>query len=333
MDRFSVLMDNPALQVILPLVALVIPMAFLFAYSGMGLMVGVLQVKGARSGRSMYDRVARQIATCSLVLGWLLLIGTRVWIFFKSEGYVPQSFLGTVIELSWGIYGFAVIASTIHFAVWKPLSAHKFLHAALAFFSGINALFSLFGLMGALRLISAVSLPNANQLTVHDLFNFQIIPSPLVSATVLILPLGIAMAAPAAIVWLIIRRNRDDFGRDYYAVMTRFCARWGAAWWTILTLLFLGQAALEVMPYLQGVDALAEAGSQCPLAGVVPPQVLVFIKPSLEVLFPLLVTIILFCAGRADIPMRLKPWLILAFVFSFAGPYFLHELVTGFTFA
>ena len=323
MNRIEMLLDNPALQVLLPLVTLVVPMALLFAYSGMGLMVGVLQVKGVRSGRSMYDRAARQLATCSLVLGWLLLIGTRVWIFFKSEGYVPQSFLGTVIELSWGIYGLAVITSTIHFAVWKPLSAHKLLHAALAFFSSVNALFSLFGLMGALRLISAVSLPNADQLTLHDLFNYAIIPSPLVSATILILPLGIAMSAPTAIVWLVIRRSRDDFGRDYYAVMTRFCARWGAVCWTFMTLLFLGQAALEILPLLHGADLAMDGAT----------QILAFVKPALEVLFPLLVAVIFFCAGRAEIPMRLKPWLVLAFLLSFAGPWFLHGLVTGFVFA
>ena len=56
---------------------------------------------------------------------------------------------------------------------------------------------------------------------------------------------GLAATAVFGIWYLLLRRNRDDFGRDYYTFALKFCARWGAAltasasaaaWWVLLGL-------------------------------------------------------------------------------------------------
>ncbi len=325
MDRLGMIFgSNPILLALVPFITIAVPMAFLFSYTGFGLMVGTLQLKGARSGRSIFDKAARQLATAGLVLGWTMLIGSRVWLFFKSDGYVPTSFLGTMVELSWGVFGFAVIASSIHFAVWKPLANHKYIHAFLAYFSSINGLFSLFVLMGSVRLVAAVDLPNATELTLMDLFNFSVIPSPLVTALILILPLGLAMPPLAAIIWLFIRRQKEDYGRDYYNVLVTWCAKWGLVGWVLVSTILLATVWLDLQPMLAPV-----------IAGTAPAASLVstdLIEPVLRVLLPLFICISLRMTTRAELPMRMKPWLIVSFLLAFGTARYLHSQVTGFVF-
>ncbi|SKA76434.1 hypothetical protein [Desulfobaculum bizertense] len=62
---------------------------------------------------------------------------------------------------------------------------------------------------------------------------------------------ALACASAAGLVWLILRRNRDDWGRDYYA----FAARTGAGWAIATTLLALcaeGWSVWATMPMLSG---------------------------------------------------------------------------------
>jgi len=101
-------------------------------------MVGFLQIHGVHAQRSAFDKCAKQLATLGLILGWCLLIGSRVWIFFNTDSYVPRSFLGKIIELGWGCLGIAVVTSSLHYALWKPFKEHKMLHGALALLAGIN---------------------------------------------------------------------------------------------------------------------------------------------------------------------------------------------------
>lgn len=325
MDRLGMIVgSNPILLVLVPFITIAVPMAFLFSYTGFGLMVGTLQLKGVRSGRSLFDKAARQLATAGLILGWTMLIGSRIWLFVKSDGYVPTSFLGTMVELSWGVFGFAVIASSIHFAVWKPLSGHKYIHAFLAFFSSINGLLSLFALMGSVRLLAAAELPNAAELTLMDLFNFTIFPSPLLTALILILPVGLAMPPLAAIIWLFIRRKKEDYGRDYYNALLTWCAGRGLFGWVLVTLLLCGTVYLD----LQSVVAPVIAGAADPMSLVS----LEMVEPVLRVLLPLFICLSLRATAKAELPMRMKPWLIVSFLLSLGTAHYLYTQVTGFVF-
>ena len=104
---------NPALAAILPPVIVAFVVSTLFAYAGMGYMVGFLQIHGVHAQRSAFDKCAKQLATLGLILGWCLLIGARIWIFFNTDSYVPRSNLGKIIELGWGCLGIAVVTSSL----------------------------------------------------------------------------------------------------------------------------------------------------------------------------------------------------------------------------
>ena len=165
---------NPALAAILPPVIVAFVVSTLFAYAGMGYMVGFLQIHGVHAQRSAFDKCAKQLATLGLILGWCLLIGARIWIFFNTDSYVPRSNLGKIIELGWGCLGIAVVTSSLHFALWKPFNSHKIMHGSLALLSGINGTLAVVAILGSIRLFSALDLPNAAELNLYELFNFRL---------------------------------------------------------------------------------------------------------------------------------------------------------------
>lgn len=115
------------------------------------------------------------------------------------------------------------------------------------------------------------------------------------------------VAAPAAagalcLPYLILRRTRDDFGRDYYAYVSRFAAAWTAAW-----------AALQLAS--QGWLAYALRGSLAPLA--LENKALVSWGAS-GVLW-LLAAACWLWISRSAAPMRLKPVMALALLLAVAA--------------
>ena len=48
----------------------------------MGFMSATARILSITRRRSSYDKCARQLAVLGLILGWLLLIGGRIWLFF-----------------------------------------------------------------------------------------------------------------------------------------------------------------------------------------------------------------------------------------------------------
>lgn len=310
---------NPALAAILPPVAIALATTMLLAYSGLGFLVGTLELRGIQTRRAAYDKCAHQLATICLVLGWCLLIASRIWIFFNSDGYVPQSFLGSIIELSWGALGIAVITASMHFALWKIMSAHKILHSILAYLSGLNGILATVAILGALRLLTALDLPNAADLSLRDLFNFRGFPSPLLSASVLLIPLCIGMPAALAPAWLICRRNRDDFGRDYYNTMVPWCAHWAFFSWVIVTLLLGLSSAADIW------QTVTTAG----MAGLSMEDAILCVA---RVLPALLATLLWALVWKTATPMRYKAGIALALLLSIPSGYFLFTDATSFIF-
>ncbi len=317
MNILQTLLTHPILGPVLPVIAAAVPITLLLAFAGFGFMIGSLQVTGAVSKRAAYDKASRQMAAIALILGWIVLIGSRIYLFFSSDSYVPTSMVATVTELSWCVFGFAVIALSIHFAVWRFLAEHRVCHSLLAFLSGINGLAGCLAILGVLRLRLACELPNADQISIGDIFSFNIIPSPLIYALVMTVPLALAMPAGFGLVWLVVRRGRDDFGRDYYNTIMRWVARWGFIAWLPVVLLAGGIVYLEGRPLL-------DAGTE------IAPMTLALYGCRV---LPALLTCILLCVIRhAALPMRLKPLAWLIVLFAMPAAWYLFEDATTFVF-
>ena len=316
MNILQTLLSHPILGPVLPVVWAALCMTVLLAYSGLAFMVGTLEVTGVRTKRSAYQKAARQLAVLCLALGWILLICSRIYLFVSSESYVPSSLLATVTELSWGAFGFSVIAVSVHFAVWNFFEKHRIWHALLIFLAGINALASIYAILGSLRLIAALELPNAALLTLADLFNFTF-PSPMYNAIFVTLPLTIAMPAAVALVWLAIRRKRDDFGRDYYTTIMKWVARWGFMAWIPVVLVAGVFVYFEVVPLLDAESEITAMTVATQLAHFLP---------------ALLLAISMGCISKSDLPMRYKALALLSLFLSMPCAYFAFEDATSFVF-
>lgn len=309
---------NPALAAILPPVIVAFVVSTLFAYAGMGYMVGFLQIHGVHAQRSAFDKCAKQLATLGLILGWCLLIGARIWIFFNTDSYVPRSNLGKIIELGWGCLGIAVVTSSLHFALWKPFKSHKIMHGSLALLSGINGTLAVVAILGSIRLFSALDLPNAAELNLYELFNFRLFPSPLDYACGLFFPLIAGMPAAFALVWLLVRRRRDDFGRDYYNNMIPWCARWAFVAWIFISGLYLLTVVADLWQMIStgSFDLGLDEG----------------VTYALRFLPALVACRIWFLVSRSPMPLRHKPEIIAAFILCFVSGYFIFSDATSFIF-
>ena len=316
MNIFQTLLTHPILGPLLPMLLAALAMTFLFSYTGLTFMVGALQTTGMRTKRSAYNKAAKQLAVLCLGLGWILLIASRIYLFLSSDSYVPASFLATVTELSWGLFGFSVIAVSIHFAVWNFMEKHRIWHAVIVFLAGFNAVVGTYAILGSLRLMAALELPNAASLTLADLFSFSF-PSPLCNALIAALLLILAMPAAAGLVWFIMRRKKDDFGRDYYTTVMKWTAGWGKIAWIPLLLVMGAEVYFDVTPLLQAESEITLMTIASQAARVVP---------------PVLVCIFMWLTAKNDLPMRCKPLCILAFLLSMTTAYFAFEDATSFLF-
>lgn len=59
-------------------------------------------------------------------------------------------------------------------------------------------------------------------------------------------PLALAMSGGLGALWLVIRRNRDDYGRDHYMQMLPWCASWARNSWLVLWMLLAGFTGLNL---------------------------------------------------------------------------------------
>ena len=132
------LLAYPLLRTSLDIVSVVVPLSVLLAFAGMGFMSATARILSITRRRSSYDKCARQLAVLGLILGWLLLIGGRIWLFFTQDGYTPDSLPSFLVEMSWMLLGIAVLISSLYYALWKALKNMPVLHVTLGVLSGIQ---------------------------------------------------------------------------------------------------------------------------------------------------------------------------------------------------
>ncbi|MGE9986043.1 hypothetical protein [Desulfovibrio sp. SGI.169] len=257
------LLANPLLQTGLDSISVAVPLAALLAFAGMGFMSGTARVLSFTRRRSSYDKCARQLALLGLVLGWLLLIGGRVWIVFTQAGHTPDSLPGFLIEISWILLSLAVLLCSLYYTLWNILRNMPVLHVTLGMLSGVQGCVAVVVTLAAARFLAAFAHPEAATMTLAEIFPAAW-SAPLWSALCYTLPLLLAMPAAFGALWLPLRRRHDDFGRDHYNAMIPWCAGWARNAWSLLWLLLLVSSGLRVWLHWQdGVfspqDAIVES--------------------------------------------------------------------------
>ena len=182
--------------------------------------VAVLGEMAAKTkGKIFYDKFGQQTGAMGRILLLLLILvwGAAVGVAYTrfpqlaARLWAPGTpFLPVAIAA-----GAFLLASLVHFSTWKTMGRAKGVHIAI-------------GLIAAIASMTAIALAVPAKLILAD---------PSAEAAVLsrpmILPLAVmyclfAVASAAALgcAYLVLRRNKDDFGRDYYNFSLPLAARW-----------------------------------------------------------------------------------------------------------
>nr|WP_321514449.1 hypothetical protein [uncultured Pseudodesulfovibrio sp.] len=210
----------------------------LFSLLGMGAIgspaIAVLGEMSAKTKkRVFFDKYAQQIGSMGLILLILLLIvqGAAYGVALtKFPQYIHALFtLESPLLNTFAAFGVFAIFSIIYFTTWTKMRNTKVLHISL-------------GMIAALAALTCVALAIPAKIA-WMLSHSTPTDETLSAATAMILPMSImyallTMAAAAALsaTYLVLRRNKDDFGRDYYSFSLRLAARWA----TLPMLGFLG---------------------------------------------------------------------------------------------
>ena len=107
--------DNPLLQTGLDMGSIIVPFALLYAYFGLTFIAICGEIIALRRKRSAYNKCARQLACLSMLLGWLMLLGGRLWLIMALDGFDSYSIIVLLSEATWMMFGFAAIVSCCYF--------------------------------------------------------------------------------------------------------------------------------------------------------------------------------------------------------------------------
>ncbi len=302
--------DNPVLQNILDMAAIIIPLSMLFAFCGISILAVSGEVLSLLRRRGFYGKCAMQLSMLGQGLGWTLLVGGRVWLYFLEKDIPGGSTLITIHEVSWLVLGLSVIFSCIYFLLWKTLAQYPGIHIGVGIISALQGILALLLVLVCLRIAAVASLPQAEEAGITLPQALMPVWGTDYATSLCYIPfLLLAMPAAFGCVWLLLRRKKDDFGRDHYNTVLPWCAAWARNAWGVLWLLLLAASGLEVF-------RLVQAQMFTPADGV---------TAGIRVLLWLVPVLLWFMAARSTTPLRHKIGLSLSLVLSclFTLPFFM----------
>jgi hypothetical protein len=250
------------------------------------------------------DKYAQQVTRLSLwamVLGWAFLSGALVW----AERIVPQWREGMgQVSLKTILYpgilflcGFILLLG--YLSLWKILRKKKPFHLILGFLSLLSIWVGVYSLFNAkMRLLFDTTVQDVSK---SQVWKFFLLPVPVLNSWLFfghILFLALGSSGLLGLLYLLVRRKRDDFGRDYYRYAISFAGKWSVSY------------AFQLI-VLIGVLVVFTNMSQTVLRE---PLVLIpFVVSCLCYLIPvwLLIRII-----QNDTPLRLKGTMIVSVILS-----------------
>lgn len=290
------------------------------AAGGVPLLALAAERLAIRQRRVFLDKFGSQLSAMGVVLGlstlpfvgWIWFMGwAGGWLrlYLKEPGMpLPEFSLlmaGAGRLLAAGVFLLALMLLVLYKATWKSLRTRKTVHSLLGLLAVVSSLAALFLTLAVKRM---VMLHPGVPLAVQDMKTIFISLGehgfnspfwPLLGEAV-----GFCLAASAGLglVYLILRRTKDDFGRDYYNYCLRHCASWAMA---------------------GGLVCLVMGGW---LAALLHPQAfrLELAEPKVYLFLTGLFCLLLACASwglvrDSETPLRHKPAIVLGALFLLLG--------------
>lgn len=242
----QIIAEYPFLRNIWDSLAIILPLSALMAYAGIYFISAVARIFSIVRRRSAYDKCSRQVAFLGLFLGWGLLAGSRIWLYYTAQQHQPGTLETFLLEMSWLILSVGVLLSSIYYCLWRILRNMPVLHSTIGMISGVTNCLAFALILTTLRVGAKAPEVDNGALALPEFFIHSWLDDPLWSAACYSLPLIFSMPAATSACWLALRRARDDFGRDYYNAMIPWLCGWARNAWSVLWLLLLASTGLQI---------------------------------------------------------------------------------------
>ena len=244
------------------LALVILTATFLLALSGLPVMAVAGQTLARMRQRSSYDKCGRQLAVLATVLGLLLTMGGAVLAWLRLApllattageiggslsvlGQIPLSVRAQADMLVWLALACGTFFISLYAALWRTLRSYPALHQTLGLLGTIFSYAALYGVMSVVSADAAFELGEARADTLRGIF-LPAENSTLWNGVSYLLPLTLSMAGGLGALWLVVRRHRDDYGRDHYTQMLPWCALWARNSWVVLWMLLVGFTAINI---------------------------------------------------------------------------------------
>ncbi len=177
----------PFLKTICDALCIIVPLSALTAFAGLDFMSAVAKILAVVRNRSTFDKCARQLAFLCVVLGWILLVGSRVWLYLDHPAKDPNTVDYYIIEIGWILLSIGVLLASVYCVLWKVLRNLPILHTTIGMISAVQCVISTVAILAAIRVINAIHSSNAPNLSIPDIFpatwpspvrNMAIVSSP-----------------------------------------------------------------------------------------------------------------------------------------------------------
>ena len=186
----------------------------------------VSELIGTFSGKPFPARVARQVSRLGVrghALMWAATAAAGAMLlgqpFLKSEFVTANQLL---LAVSAALPFFGSLALVAYDLGWKTAKERRLVHILLGCVSNVAVKCGYWGLvLLGLLFFRGVSLDSPAFLPP--------LGSALWPLAALWLPMSLCLTAAAGLVYLLLRRNTDDWGRDYYRFAAPFLAKWHMA--------------------------------------------------------------------------------------------------------
>lgn len=233
---------SPEIQLTIDIITIIVGLSMIFALAGLPFIAVVSEVLAIIKQRSFYNKCARQIAGVTIILSIVVILAGAYITKIRIDSMQELTLIAQGYVIWWIFLTLAGFLISLYFVLWKSMQQLPRLHQCIALSSGFCSIISAYCI---LSLLSAES--EASAIIDFKINNIAEIFTPSQSSNLwnilfMIPGVIISLAASFAIMWLLIRRNKDDYGRDYYNTMLTWLAKWARNGWILLwgtSLIFL----------------------------------------------------------------------------------------------
>ncbi len=190
----------------------------------------VNELTASSNGKVFFDKYAQQSATMGLLLMTVSLAALTA-AGFVAVSRMPRLAQWLVDPASPFIHfyaatGLGLVLGIPYVLTWRKMRSAKGVHMAFGFGAGLALLAAVSCCVAALYMLGTAAGGDAMTFTAGRLpLAADSLLWPMAAQYVL---LAIGSGAGLSLVYLVLRRNKDDFGRDYYKFSLPLAAKWAA---------------------------------------------------------------------------------------------------------